>query len=68
MMNRREGVQLSLFTTTLEEIVPQDHFLRKLYAVVSFDFIYEELKPYYVEVCIVFYNCTLTSEGVNIPP
>ena len=47
MMNRRQGVQLSLFSTTLEDVVPQDHFLRKLYAVVNFDFIYEELKPYY---------------------
>ena len=47
MMNRRNGIQQSLFTTTLEEIVPNDHFLRRLDELVNFDFIYEELAPYY---------------------
>lgn len=47
MMNQRNGYQLSMFSTTLEEVVPIDHFLRKLDSMVNFDFIYEELKPYY---------------------
>jgi transposase len=47
MMSRANGVQLSLFTTTLDEVVPSDHFLRKLDAMVDFSFIYNELAPYY---------------------
>ena len=47
MMTRRENHQLSMFTTSLEEVVPQDHFLRKLAARVNFGFVYEELAPYY---------------------
>ena len=47
MMSRANGVQLSLFTTTLDEVVPSDHFLRKLDVAVDFSFIYEELASYY---------------------
>jgi len=47
MMSRNKGVQQSLFTTTLDEVVPSDHFLRKLDAMVDFSFIYEKLAPYY---------------------
>jgi transposase len=47
MMNQRRGVQLSMITTSLEEVIPNDHFLRRLEAAVDFDFIYEELEPYY---------------------
>jgi len=47
MMMRRDGVQLGLFTVSLEEVVPQDHFLRRLAAAVDFDFVYDALKPYY---------------------
>ena len=49
MMTQRSDVQLSLFTTSLEEVVPHDHFLRQLDAAVDFKFIYEELAPYYSE-------------------
>lgn len=49
MMTKREAIQLSLFTTSLEEVVPEDHFLRQLEAAVDFRFIYNELAPYYSE-------------------
>lgn len=47
MMKQRAGVQTSMFTTSLEEVVPGDHFLRRLEKAVNFDFIYKELEPYY---------------------
>ena len=49
MMTRRGGVQMSLFSTSLEDVVAEDHFLRKLDSAVNFEFVYEELKPYYCE-------------------
>jgi len=47
MMKQGSSVQMSLIVTSMEEIVPHDHFLRQLDAAVNFDFIYNELKPYY---------------------
>jgi transposase len=47
MMNQGAGHQISMFSTTLEEVVPSGHFLRKLDAAVNFGFIYDELRPYY---------------------
>jgi len=47
MMTKREGYQLSMVTISMDEVVPEDHFLRQLEAVVDFSFIYEELAPYY---------------------
>jgi len=47
MMRQRNGVQTSMFTTSLEDVVPCDHFLRRLDKAINFDFIYNELKPYY---------------------
>ena len=47
MMSERRGVQLSLYTPSLEEIVKSDEFLRRLDALVDFSFIYDELRPYY---------------------
>jgi len=38
---------MNLFSTTLEDVVPAGHFLRKLDAVVNWEFIYNELSPYY---------------------
>ena len=46
-MSERRGVQLSMYTPSLEEIVESDEFLRKLDAAVDFSFIYDELRPYY---------------------
>ena len=47
MMTKRESYQLSYFTTSLEEVVPEEHFLRQLDKAVDFGFIYDELAPYY---------------------
>lgn len=47
MMTQRTGVQLGLLTTSIEELIPHDHFLRQLDSAVNFEFIYEELAPYY---------------------
>ncbi len=47
MMTERRGVQLALYTPSLEEIVGADEFLRKLDAMVDFSFIYDELRSYY---------------------
>ena len=47
MMTKREGYQLGLFTTSLEEVVPENHFLRQLEATIDFSFVYEALAPYY---------------------
>jgi len=47
MMSERRGVQLSMYTPSLEEIVESDEFLRQLDAAVDFSFIYDELRPYY---------------------
>jgi len=47
MMSERRGVQLRLYTPSLDEIVESDEFLRKLDAAVDFSFIYDELRPYY---------------------
>jgi transposase len=47
MMTQRKGVQLNLFSTTLEDVVPADHFLRRLDAAIDWRFIYDELAPFY---------------------
>jgi len=47
MMSERRGVQLSLYTPSLDEIVENDEFLRRLDELVDFSFIYDELRPYY---------------------
>jgi len=47
MMSERRGVQLCMYSPSLEEIVESDEFLRQLDAVVDFSFIYDELRPYY---------------------
>ena len=47
MMSERRGVQLRLYSPSLEEIVENDEFLRRLDASVDFSFIYDELRPYY---------------------
>lgn len=47
MMTRSEGKQCRLQAVTMEELVPQDHFLRKLDAAISFDFVYELVSPLY---------------------
>lgn len=47
MMTRNEAKQSKLLLVTMEELIPQDHFLRKLDAAISFDFVYDLVAPLY---------------------
>ena len=47
MLTRREEQQIKLHTVTIEELVPQEHFLRKLDKLIDFSFIYEEVSHLY---------------------
>ena len=47
MMTRNCGKQIKFHTLTIENLVPEDHFLRKLDRLVDFSFIYEETRDYY---------------------
>lgn len=47
MMTRNEAKQSKLLLVTMEELIPQDHFLRKLDAAISFDFVYDLVSPLY---------------------
>lgn len=46
MMGQQSG-QLSMMILDLSKLIPNNHLLRKISQVVSFDFIYEILEPYY---------------------
>ena len=46
MMGRQSG-QLSMMVMDLSELIPNNHLLRRISQVISFDFIYEILEPYY---------------------
>ena len=46
MMGRQSG-QLSMMVMDLSELIPNNHLLRRISQVISFDFIYEILGPYY---------------------
>ena len=47
MLTERKGIQNKFHCITIEELVPQDHFLRDLDAAVDFSFIYDEVREYY---------------------
>lgn len=47
MMTQRENTQIKLHCITLEDLVPEDHLLRKLDAMVDFSFIYDEVRDLY---------------------
>lgn len=47
MMSERDGIQLKLHCVTIEDLVPQEHFLRKLEHTVDFSFIYDEVRDLY---------------------
>lgn len=49
MMTERDGIQLKFHSITIEDLVPQDHFLRKLENAVDFSFIYNEVRELYCE-------------------
>ena len=47
MMTEQIGQQLCMHTVTIEDMVPQNHFLRKVEAVVDFRFIYGKVRELY---------------------
>lgn len=49
MLTRTENKQIKFHMVTIEDLVPEDHFVRKLDRVVDFSFIYEEISGYYCE-------------------
>ena len=44
MMGRQSG-QLSMIILDLSHLIPNNHLLRKISEIISFDFIYEILEP-----------------------
>ena len=46
-MTRNEAKQSKLLLVTMEDLIPQDHFLRKLDAAISFEFVYDIVAPLY---------------------
>ena len=49
-MMGRKSKQLCMIMLDMEELIPQNHLLRKIKANVNFDFIYEEAECYYSKV------------------
>ncbi len=47
MMTRHGERQSKTLLINIDDLVPEDHFLRKLDATVSFDFVYEIMEPLY---------------------
>ena len=49
MLTQQECIQIKLHYITIEDMVPPDHFLRKLAALLDFSFIYEKVRSLYCE-------------------
>jgi|GEM_PF-1514008 len=47
MLTERDGVQIKLHCITIEDLVPEGHFLRKVEKAVDFSFIYNEVRNLY---------------------
>ena len=47
MTTRSPEKQCRLLAVTMEELIPENHFLRKLDAAISFDFVYDIVAPLY---------------------
>ena len=47
MLTERAGVQIKMHYITIEDLVPEVHFLRKLENTVDFSFIYDEVRDLY---------------------
>ena len=47
MMSRSAGRKCETMLINIDDLVPQNHFLRKLDAAISFDFVYEIMSPLY---------------------
>lgn len=50
MLTKHKGMQLKMHCCTIEELMPQDHFLRDLDKVVDFDFVYDRVAHLYSTV------------------
>ena len=50
MMRRDGSKQLKMTFLTLEELMPESHFLRNLEQCVDFSFIYDIVEPLYAKV------------------
>ena len=46
-MMGRQSRQMAMVFVDMESLIPENHLLRKIDRMVSFDFIYELLAPYY---------------------
>lgn len=49
MLTERTGVQIKMHCITIEDLMPENHFLRKLEAAVDFRFIYDEVRELYCQ-------------------
>ena len=49
MLTQKGNTQIKLHCLTIEDLVPVDHFLRKLDAMVDFSFVYDEVRDLYCE-------------------
>ncbi len=47
MMTRRDGVQQKMLCVTLESLMPEEHFLRRLDGLMDFSFIYKRVESLY---------------------
>mgnify|MGYP000208169447 FL=1 len=47
MLNRNENRQMKMCLVTLEELMPQEHFLRDLDRCVDLNFIYDKVEALY---------------------
>ena len=46
-MMGQQGGQMSVVILDLSELIPGDHLLQKINQMISFDFIYDLVEPYY---------------------
>ena len=46
-MMGRQSAQMSMIILDLSELIPENHLLRKINQMISFDFIYDLVAPYY---------------------
>lgn len=51
MLNRNENRQMKMCLVTLEDLMPQEHFLRDLDRCVDFNFIYDKVEALYSNTC-----------------
>ena len=51
MMGRQSG-QISMLILDIEELIPENHLLRKINQMISFDFIYDLVASYYPPMAV----------------